>query len=123
VVQVPSTRQGEDADPVWSPDGEHIAFRRRVPDGTTSGNFEIFRVATDGSGKLDQLTDDPADEQDPTYSPDGNSIAYKSSAQDPKRPENSIPRTWVMDADGKNQRPLWTAGADNPQTAAAWGSR
>jgi molecular chaperone DnaK len=120
---VKSTRQGEDADPVWAPDGEHITFRRRVPDGTTSGNFDIFRVATDGSGDLVRLTDDPADEQDPTYSPTGSSIAYKSGAQDPNRPENAIARTWVMDADGKNKRVLWSQGADQPQTAAAWGRR
>ena len=121
---VASTRQGEDdADPVWAPDGEHISFRRRVPDGTTSGNFDIFSVATDGSGDLVRLTDDPADEQDPTYSPTGSSIAYKSGAQDPKRPDNAITRTWVMDADGKKQHVLWSQGADQPQTAAAWGRR
>ncbi len=120
---VKSTRRGEDADPVWAPDGEHIAFRRRVPDDTTSGNFDIFRVATDGSGDLDRLTDDPADEQDPTYSPTGDSIGYKSAAKDPARPDNAVTRTWVMDADGKNQRVLWSQGADQPQTSAAWGRR
>ena len=122
-VLVPTTAQGEDADPVWSPDGSRIAFRRRVPDGTTSGNFEIFTVTTDDSAKLSQLTHDSADEQDPTYSPTGTQIAYKSGAVDPDHPQNAIPRVWVMDANGDHQHPLLSAGDDNPQTAAAWGGR
>ena len=49
-----STRQGEDADPVWAPDGEHISFRRRVPDGTTAATSTSSGVATDGSGDLER---------------------------------------------------------------------
>jgi molecular chaperone DnaK len=122
-VLVKTTQRGEDADPVWAPDGKHIAFRRRVSDSTSGGNFEIFRVTTDGSARLDQLTDDQADDQDPTYSPSGEWIAYKSAAQDPAHKDNAISRTWIMDADGNTKRVLWTAGSDNPQTAAGWGRR
>ena len=119
----PLTRRGEDADGVWAPDGKHVVFRRRMPDGTTGGNFDIFQVTTDGRARLERLTDDPADEQDPTYSPSGDEIAFKSAAQDPKRPVNDVSRIWLMDSSGHNQHVLWSEGPDAIQTAAGWGRR
>lgn len=47
---LPTTREGEDADPVFSPDGRTIAFRRRMDDGTAGGNLDIVRIAADGRG-------------------------------------------------------------------------
>jgi Tol biopolymer transport system component/actin-like ATPase involved in cell morphogenesis len=123
-VLVPSTREGEDADPVWSPDGQHVVFRRRLPSGTAHGNYEIFRVTTDGSGRLQQLTENESgDDQDPTYSPSGDRIAYKSAAPPPERPGSSINRIWIMNSDGSDKRVLWSEGTDDAQTAAAWGQR
>lgn len=120
---VESTQAGEDADPVWSPDASHIAFRRRVADGTSGGNFDVFTVTTDGSAKLARLTEDPADEQNPIFSPSGSQIAYKSTAPDPKHPDHAATRVWIMDNDGDNKAALWSQGLDPEQNAAAWGLR
>ena len=122
-VLVESTQAGEDADPVWSPDGSQIAFRRRVADGTSGGNFDIFTVTTDGRAKLARLTDDPADEQNPIFSPSGSQIAYKSTAPDPSHPDNAATRVWIMDNNGDNKKALWSEGPDPEQNAAAWGLR
>lgn len=122
-VLVPSTEAGEDADPEWSPDGSHVAFRRRVADGTSGGNFDVFTVTTDGTARLNRLTEDPADEQNPNYSPDGTQIAYKSAAPDPAHPDHAATRVWLMGDDGANKAVLWPQGPDPEQNAAAWGLR
>ena len=75
-----STVAGQDADPAWSPDGHWIAFRRRVVDGSTGGNPEVYLMGADGKGEPKRLTDSPADEQDPSWSRNGGQIAYKSGA-------------------------------------------
>jgi len=56
----------------WSPDGKSIAF---ISD--RDGEEEIYLVAQDGSGELEQLTDGgEAMRYDPRWSPDGERIAF-----------------------------------------------
>jgi tricorn protease len=58
--------------PAWSPDGERIAF---ISDRT--GEEEIYLVNQDGSGGLEQLTDDGKEMRYlPRWSPDGKYIAF-----------------------------------------------
>lgn len=59
-----------DLQPVFSPDGQQIAF---VSDRT--GSWDIFVMDINGRN-VRQLTDDPAAEFYPTFSPDGKKIAY-----------------------------------------------
>jgi TolB protein len=44
---------GGNEDPTWSPNGKVLAFTRRV---TESGRSDVYRVNTDGSGGLLNLT-------------------------------------------------------------------
>lgn len=71
----------DDEDPVWSPDGQHIAFvsdRSEEPDLHYGSN--IWRVDLTGEEpRLFQVTDSEGKERSPTWSPDGKSIAYVSS--------------------------------------------
>ena len=60
----------DDEYPVWSPDGEKIAFTAN-PD----GHYDIFLMNADGSG-VNRLTSSPTHEKEPAWFPDGQSIAY-----------------------------------------------
>ncbi|HEY7280338.1 MAG TPA: hypothetical protein VID47_01985 [Actinomycetota bacterium] len=59
---------GHDCEPTWSPDGEWIAFDRRLASGAT----RILAIRPDGTG-VHLLVPNAAD---PQYSPDGRWIAF-----------------------------------------------
>jgi TolB protein len=61
----------QDFEPAWSPDGQRLAFVRRV----SSHGIDVFVINADGSG-LRQLTRTPGDEGDVAWSPDGRSLAF-----------------------------------------------
>lgn len=62
------------AQPVWSPDGQRIAFA--APGVGGENNADIFVVNADGSDLLN-LTEHPAEDIQPTWSPDGQYIAFR----------------------------------------------
>ncbi|RMF00312.1 MAG: hypothetical protein D6768_13085, partial [Chloroflexi bacterium] len=97
-----------DGSPVFSPDGRFIAVTTRGQDGTN-----IFRLNADGSGRV-QLTQTPLWEGirpdqstqpwnnvAPAWSPDGSRIAFLTD-------RNGRWEIWVMNADGSDQRPLFS---------------
>ena len=49
--------------PVFSPSGKKIAFHTN-----SDGNFEIYKMRTDGTGPVN-LTDDPAEDFTPDWQP------------------------------------------------------
>ena len=61
-----------------SPDGRQIAVSQNVtPPPYENTNYDIFLLATDGSGEMTNITpDNPATDSSPVYSPDGRSILY-----------------------------------------------
>ena len=117
-----SSMKGRDADPVFSPDGKYVAFRRRVAASAPRGQFDIYRVDVNGTS-LDRLTDDPANDEDPTWSRDSRHIAYKSAAATDTWPGRPIPRVWIMTVDGNDKRLLWTNGSVGQQIVPAWTPR
>ena len=79
-------------DPVWSPDGERIAF---VSERTN--NDDIWVIHADGSDEL-QLTYNSWEwDKSPTWSPDGSKIAFWSNRITGHK------QIWVMSADGSDQ--------------------
>ncbi len=59
-----------DRHPIWSPDGEHVAFRS-----SRNGSEETYVVNANGSG-LALLTHNSASEGEISWSPDGEYIAF-----------------------------------------------
>ena len=63
---------GDCQEPVWSPDGEQIAFHSY-----RDGNYHIWTIRKDGSD-LKQITSGISDNREPDWSPDGRSIIFSS---------------------------------------------
>jgi len=88
----------------WSPDGRKFVF---------SNAEELFVINTDGTGKqqlttVQQTQDGSTADFDPRWSPDGTKILFK-------RFRSSIAgTTWVMNADGSNQRKLFNFDSSSP---------
>lgn len=61
--------------PTWSPDGRYITYVTWSRDGG-----QIYRMASDGSSRPEQLTRRSAHYSDPVYSPDSSKIVFESGA-------------------------------------------
>ena len=84
----------DDIQPVWSPDGQRIAFATN-----RDGNWEIYTMDVDG-GNVKNLTNSGADDQWPTWSPDVEEIAFQSD-------RTGRWEIWKMkSADGTEQKQL-----------------
>ena len=80
VNDVPSKPFGGPEDFGFSPDGQSVIFAARNAVGSEeswSTNFDLFKVAADGSGELENLTaENLAWDAQPMVSPDGSTLAY-----------------------------------------------
>ena len=92
--------------PVWSPDGEKLAFRRMVGE----NNSEVFIANSDGTAERN-LTNHPAFDGWPAWSPDGNKIAFASN-----RDRNY--EIYIMNVDGSGVQKV--ANNDGRATAPKW---
>ena len=57
--------------PIWSPDGELVAFSK-----LGKGNFDIFACRVDGTGEEMKLAYSPLSETSPNWSRDGEYLVY-----------------------------------------------
>ena len=98
---------GKDRDPVWSPDGKHIAFVR-----WDGGNADLFvlRKLADGTWQdgieVTRLTQHEADDISPNWSPDARSIVFVSF-------RDGSAEIYSMRVDGSKQRRLTNNTADD----------
>ncbi|MDE0170902.1 MAG: hypothetical protein OXS29_15570 [bacterium] len=86
---------GDDHNPVWSPDGTRIAFHH-----STQSTTKILVVNADGSGQR-VLARTRGEEWGPWWSPDGTRIAFTGLAR-----RNGTPSVYVVRADGSDQTSL-----------------
>lgn len=75
----------------WSPDGQWLVYT-----GGRNGNYDIYKIRSDGSGEEIRLTRDDSLDDGSEYSPDGEYI-YFNSARSGKM------QIWRMKADGSAQ--------------------
>jgi serine/threonine-protein kinase len=66
--------ESREASPVWSPDGRHVVFSSNRVD-------DLFRVAIDGTGPIEQLTDTSAYQFAHSFSPSGDSVFLHEGAR------------------------------------------
>lgn len=90
----------DDITPVWSPDGQRVAFVSQ-----RDGDREIYLVNADGTG-LVNLTQHPSEDWTPAWSPDGQQVAFSSNRQ-------GNWEIFIVNADGTNLRQITNDGAGN----------
>ncbi|MFQ5613991.1 MAG: DPP IV N-terminal domain-containing protein [Anaerolineae bacterium] len=98
VLQQLTTDPGTDMRPVWSPDGQRVAFQSN-----RSGSYSIWTMDADGQNER-QVTTGSSDDRHPAWSPDGQQLAFDSSVSNSRE-------IWIVDSDGQNLRQLTTLGA------------
>ena len=76
----------------WSPDGKFLLYT-----GGRNENFDIYKIASDGSGTEIRLTTDPALDDGPEFSRDGQWIWFNST-------RGGTMQLWKMRADGSQQQ-------------------
>jgi Ca2+-binding RTX toxin-like protein len=94
--------------PSWSPDGSRIVFAS-----TVTGTSQVYVLDLSGGEPATALTNAPNGSADPDWSPDGLQIAFTRLEDN-----GTWDDLWLMVADGSDQRPLVTGGAD--QTDPTW---
>jgi Tol biopolymer transport system component len=69
---------GTDINPSYAPSASGVAYESNQG-GTydSTSDYEIYTSDVNGTGPINQVTDNTVDDRDPSYSPDGDHIAYE----------------------------------------------
>jgi hypothetical protein len=117
--QLTDSADGVDADPAWSPDGNQIAFRRKVQNPGGGTNEDIFVMNADGTA-VRAVATTPAADFKPTWSPDSKNLLIVSNRESAVGGPGSTFDLWltrVSDGEvltnldlkaGQITRPFWT---------------
>jgi len=80
----------------WTPDAKWLVYTGgRKAKGATADEYDIYKIASDGSGKEINLTNSPGLDDGPEVSPDGQWIYFNST-------RSGQMQVWRMGLDGKN---------------------
>jgi hypothetical protein len=71
-TQEPLTREGVNQSPTWHPDGSHVGYTT-----LTSGNYDLWQAAIDGSVAPSSLVTGDRDESDMQWSVDGRHVIFQ----------------------------------------------
>jgi TolB protein len=81
----------------WTPDAKWLIYTGgRRAKGATSDEYDIYKIASDGSGKEINLTHSPGLDDGPEVSPDGQWVYFNST-------RSGQMQIWRMTLDGKTQ--------------------
>jgi Tol biopolymer transport system component/imidazolonepropionase-like amidohydrolase len=103
----------ESTQPVWSPDGEWIAFQNY----STAANFAIWVVKPDGS-QLHALTSGPFDDREPSWYPDSSKLIFSSDRSNDKQY-----KIWSVTLDGALQQLTTGTGAESNPVVSPDGTK
>ena len=78
----------------WSPDGKFLVYT-----GGRNDEYDIYQIASDGSGEEIRLTDYKGLDDGPEYTPDGKYIYFNST-------RSGTMQIWRMKPDGKDPEPV-----------------
>ena len=103
----------ESTQPVWSPDGEWIAFQNY----STAANFAIWVVKPDGS-ELHALTSGPFDDREPSWYPDSSRVIFSSDRSNDKQY-----KIWSVTLGGALQQLTTGTGAESNPVVSPDGTK
>jgi len=105
-AQILGAGSGTDTQPVWSPDGQLIAFVS-----TRDGNEEIYTMHANGT-QVTRITNDGASDVSPTWTPDGKNLIFSSNRG------SAGYELYAVDKNGGAAHRLSVSNGDNTEPSA-----